>query len=181
MAEYRNVEQWLNAGRNLANIQRRVGRKIGDWLNDGEKFGEIVLQRGYELFDLHYRTLDNYRSICKRTPPEVRPAAGRVGVSILGRVAPLAAYPEAQKTILQAFADRQLDREGVEREVHNFRLDVGDPLPLKSRPREIGSFLLSAREMSVIAERLKEFPQPDKQYRVVVYEMPAKVQEARHA
>lgn len=117
---YATFDDWYARGQQLADAWDAKKEEIGRWVIDGEnQFGERASQ-GYNLFDYH--TLQNYSSAMRRTPDSVLPAnpKRRVGMSARQAVAPLAAYPDAQKTLLAAYGDKHIDRDKLREEVAVF-------------------------------------------------------------
>ena len=118
---YSSFEDWYAHGQQLADDWDTKKEEIGRWVIDGERqFGERASQ-GYNLFDYH--TLSNYSSAMRRTPDSVLPAnpRRRVGMSARQAVAPLADYPDAQRTLLAAYGAEQLTRDQLREEVAVFQ------------------------------------------------------------
>lgn len=119
--------EWYAECEVLAADHKKLLVRIGDHFNRGEQlFGEQAAQ-AYDLFELAHETLQNYISYTRRVPPSVRPATGerRIGISTLGAVAPLANFPQAQKTLLTAYAAGQIkDRDELRQEVKRFAAEA---------------------------------------------------------
>lgn len=143
---YATFDDWYARGQQLADSWDAKKEEIGRWVIDGEnQFGERASQ-GYNLFDYH--TLQNYSSAMRRTPDSVLPAnpKRRVGMSARQAVAPLTAYPDAQKTLLAAYGDKHIDRDKLREEVAVFMKRVTPVEPDEPEEEDNAGVIVSTWE-----------------------------------